>query len=236
MIRERLGLVSERIDRAASRAGRRAEEILLIGVSKTMPALLVAEAVEAGLSHLGENRVQEAELKIPEVARLLSAGFLPPTWHLIGHLQSNKARKAAGLFPVIHSVDSEDCAEALGRHAQAVFAGDETRCLDILIQVDLGHEQTKHGADEAELARLADRAAAIPGLRLRGLMTIPPPFTEAEASRPFFARLRELRETLAARGHRLSDLSMGMTGDFEVAIEEGATMIRVGRAIFGDRA
>lgn len=228
MIGDRIAKVRERIGRSAARSGRSPGEIRLIGVTKTVPAPIVAEAVRAGLADLGENRVQEAGTKIPEVARLLGDRAPAPAWHLIGHLQSNKAKKAAGLFPVVHSVDTLPVATALDRHA----AG---RRIDILLQVDLGHEPTKHGVDEGRLAELAAAAAALPQLRLRGLMTIPPPFEDPEGSRPFFVRLRRLKEALESRGIPLPELSMGMTQDFEVAIEEGATMVRVGRALFGER-
>ncbi len=225
-IRDRLEEVRRRIEAAARRAGRQPSEITLIGVTKTIPADRIGQAVEAGLTDLGENRVQEAEAKIAALGGA-QAGL---TWHLIGHLQSNKARKAASLFPWIHSVDSADLIARLGRTAP-----DSAEPINILLQVDLGHEETKHGVDAALLADLARAAAETASLRPCGLMTIPPLFDDPERSRPFFGRMRRLRDDLAARGLDLPHLSMGMTNDFEVAVEEGATMVRVGRAIFGER-
>jgi len=225
-IPDRLGRVRDRIESAARRAGRHPSEVTLIGVTKTIPVERIERAIEAGLTHLGENRVQEAEAKIASLGR----GRTGLTWHLIGHLQSNKARKAAALFPWIHSVDRADLVARLDRAAHAPAPP-----INILLQVDLAHEETKHGVDVARLEDLARAAAGSGALRLRGLMTIPPLFDDPEGSRPFFGRLRRLRDDLAARGLDLPHLSMGMTNDFEVAVEEGATMVRVGRAIFGER-
>jgi len=186
----------------------------------------VEAAVAAGLEHLGENRVQEAAGKIERLRGLQDR----TTWHLIGHLQSNKARKAAGLFSWIHSVDRTELLERLERHATEL-----DRRLEVLIQVDLGGEPTKHGTAEKELAPLLEAAGASRALKVRGLMTIPPLLPDPEQVRPYFRKLRELRDALARPGLPLAHLSMGMTNDFEVAIEEGATMVRVGRAIFGER-
>jgi len=223
---ERLRAVRARMEAAARRAGRTSREITLIGITKTMPVARIREAVEAGLTHLGENRVQEADPKILELTSL-NTGL---TWHLVGHLQSNKARKAVELFDWIQSIHDEKLAATLQRHAESLG-----RSRDVLVQVDLAGEATKFGLPPESVAPLLRAMEACPALRVRGLMTIPPNADEPEASRPYFRRLRELRDTLAAGGRDLPELSMGMTNDFEVAIEEGATMVRVGRAIFGER-
>lgn len=182
----------------------------------------------AGLIDFGENRVQEAETKIPQIAR---DGV---RWHLIGHLQSNKARRAVELFDVIHSVDSVALAQRLERICDEL--GREE--LPVLIQVDLGHEATKTGIEERNVPQLVDALQGCRRLRLKGLMTLPPFFESSEKVRPYFRRLRELRDQLHARnafGDSVGELSMGMTHDFEVAIAEGATIVRVGTAIFGER-
>jgi pyridoxal phosphate enzyme (YggS family) len=214
---------------AAIRAGREAADVKLVAVSKTHPAESVREAIAAGVADFGENRVQEAEAKIPEVGRAAAC------WHLIGHLQANKARRAVELFDVIHSLDSVSLARRLDR-----VCGELNREeLPVLIQVDLGHEQTKSGIDGSELPQLVDTISKFERLQLTGLMTLPPFFDEAERVRPFFRKLRELRDelsSLGAFGKSLGDLSMGMTHDYEIAIEEGATIIRVGTAIFGERS
>jgi PLP dependent protein len=224
----RIVSVRDRIHAAAERASRSPKEITLVAVSKTHPADLVREAIGAGLTDFGENRVQEAETKIPEVGRDAAR------WHLIGHLQSNKARRAVELFDVIHSVDSVALVERLDRICREV----DRHELPVLIQVDLGHEATKTGAPESDLAPVTQAIAESECLRLVGLMTLPPFFDDPEEARPFFQRLRKLRDDLQAKGvfgELLGDLSMGMTHDFEIAIEEGATMVRVGTAIFGER-
>lgn len=217
----------QRIARAAERAGRNPEEITLIVVTKTFDPATIQQAVDAGARDLGENRVQEALDKVDKV----KADNL--RWHLIGHLQSNKARAAARAFDMIHSVDSADLARRLDR-----IAGEEERRLSILIQVDLAGEAAKSGADERALPEIVEALDAAEHLDLRGLMTLPPFFESPEQTRPYFRRLRELIEGLnegRPRERRLSELSMGMSHDFEVAIEEGATMVRVGTAIFGAR-
>jgi PLP dependent protein len=225
-IRENFLRIQERIAAAAKRAGRRSEEILLIGVSKTHPAGAIREAYEAGVRHFGENRVQEWE------GKRAGTDGLAATWHLIGHLQSNKAAKAARLF---HSVDSvHDMALAQKLDRARAEAGIPER-LRVLIEVRVGHEETKSGVEVQGLPALAENVAALPRLELAGLMCIPP-FLDAEQVRPYFRRLRELREELKARlGLPLPVLSMGMSHDFEVAIEEGATEVRVGTALFGRR-
>jgi len=224
----RLSEVRSRIAAAANRAGRASEEITLVAVTKTHPAVVVREAIAAGAGDLGENKVQEAEKKIPQVGREAAR------WHLIGHLQSNKARKAVELFDVIHSLDSPALASRLDR----ICAESDRPELPVLIQVDLGHEATKSGVKENELSELVQAVTKCSRLRLRGLMTLPPFFDNAEDARPFFRKLRELRDRFSSEGvfgAQRGELSMGMTNDYEVAIEEGATIVRVGTAIFGER-
>lgn len=224
----RLTAVRERIAAAANAAGRKAEEVKLIAISKTHPASVIRTLIELGATDLGENRVQEAEGKITEIGRERVR------WHLVGHLQANKARRAVNLFEVIHSVDSLDLARRLDR-----ICGDERReKLPVLIQVDLGHEETKSGIDESELTHMVEGLGSLTHLEFIGLMTLPPFFDDTEQGRPFFRRLRELRDELDTRGafgNRKGELSMGMTHDFEIAIQEGATMVRIGTAIFGER-
>jgi len=223
---DRLGVVRARIEKAARAAGRSPDEVTLIGVTKTVPPGLIRPLVEAGLRHIGENRVQEAASKVQALAALAPR----PQWHLIGHLQSNKTTRAVALFDWVHSIDGEELARKLDRAAGARGAK-----INVLIQVDLGHEATKYGAEAEEVAALARTIAALPNLALRGLMTIPPLSRNPEGSRPFFERLRALRDEVAAGGPPLPELSMGMSFDLEVAVEEGATMVRVGRALFGER-
>jgi PLP dependent protein len=218
-IRENLARVRERIAAACRRAARAPDDVLLIAVSKTVDVERIRQAVEAGVSALGENRVQEARDKVEALGR-------PVPWHLIGSLQANKARDAARLFDWIHSVDRLELARELDRRALA--AG---RTLDVLIEVNLGQEAQKGGVPVGELKHLVDAIGPLPHLRLGGLMAIPPVADDAEGTRPHFRRLRELRDELGLR-----HLSMGMSADYEVAIEEGATMVRVGTAIFGARS
>ncbi|HEX6045856.1 MAG TPA: YggS family pyridoxal phosphate-dependent enzyme [Pyrinomonadaceae bacterium] len=224
----RLAAIRARIEAAALKCGRLPQDITLVAISKTHPASLVNAAISLGVTDVGENRVQEAEQKIIEVGRTKAR------WHLVGHLQANKARRAVQLFDVIHSLDSLELARRLDR-----LCGEEGRQnLPVLIQVDLGHEETKSGIDETELPQLVENLTELSCVKLIGLMTLPPFFDDPQEARPFFRRLRELRDELAAKGafgDRQGDLSMGMTHDFEVAIEEGATMVRVGTAIFGQR-
>jgi PLP dependent protein len=225
---ERLARVRAQIAEAALKCGRLPHEVTLIAISKTHPASLVRIAIELGATDVGENRVQEAEQKINEVGRNATR------WHLVGHLQANKARRAVQLFDVIHSLDSLELARRLDR-----LCGEEGReNLPVLIQVDLGHEETKSGIDEVGLKELIQVLKGLERVQLNGLMTLPPFFDDPEEARPFFRRLRELRDELAAYGafgDGKGELSMGMTHDFRVAIEEGATMVRVGTAIFGER-
>jgi len=227
LVRENLSLIEKRIARAAARAGRRAEEITLIGVSKTHPASAIREAYEAGIRHFGENRVQEWEGK-----RAGTEG-LAATWHLIGHLQSNKTARAARLFHCVDSVDEFAIAQRLDRaRAEAGITGK----LRVLIEVHIAPEETKSGVEISELPALAERCAELPRLQLAGLMCIPPFLENAERVRPYFRRLRELRDELTVKLRiDLPVLSMGMSHDFVVAIEEGATEVRVGTALFGAR-
>jgi PLP dependent protein len=226
-IRENLAQLQERISAAALRVGRSVEEITLIGVSKTHPAEAIREAYEAGLRHFGENRVQEWEGKQSGIQGLNA------TWHLIGHLQSNKAARAAKLFHSIDSVDDFALAQRLGR---ARSESGVTEKMRVLIEVHIAEEETKTGVDVKELSALAEEIVALPMLELAGLMCIPPFAENPEDARPHFRRLRELRDKLAKQlGRGLPVLSMGMSHDFEVAIEEGATEVRVGTALFGTR-
>lgn len=226
-IRENLLRIQERIAGAAQRSGRRPEDITLIAVSKTHPAIAIQEAYQAGVRHFGENRVQEWEVK------RVGTNNLAATWHLIGHLQSNKAAKAAKLFHTVDSVDDFALAQKLDRtKAEANLSGK----LRVLLEVRVVREETKSGVEIAALPELAEKVAAFPHLDLAGLMCIPPYLLEAEQLRPYFRRLRELREELKTKlGLPLPVLSMGMSHDFEVAIEEGATEVRVGTALFGGR-
>jgi pyridoxal phosphate enzyme (YggS family) len=227
-IRENLLQVQERIFAAAKRAGRRAEEITLIGVSKTHPAEAIREAHAAGLRHFGENRVQEWAGKQDGMQDLRGA-----TWHLIGHLQSNKAVRAAKLFHSVDSVDDFALAQRLDRARSEIGARAKLR---VLIEVHIAKEEAKSGADTEGLPLLAEHIAGLPMLELAGLMCIPPFAENAQEARPHFRRLRELRDGLAQQlGGSMAVLSMGMSHDFEVAIEEGATEVRVGTALFGMR-
>jgi hypothetical protein len=220
-----LAAVRRRMEAAAARAGRSPASVTLVGVSKTVPPARILEVVEAGLADLGENRVQEAREKAP---------FLPDRvrWHLVGHLQTNKAAHAARLFDVVHSIDSADVLRRLDRAAET-----EGRRIEALVQVDLAGEATKFGVPENGLDAVLEAAAVCRRAAVRGLMILPPYDPDPERSRPYFRRLRGLLEAARGRhpGLELEHLSMGMSEDFEVAIEEGATMVRVGRALFGER-
>jgi len=227
-LRDRFEDVRVRVHTAAQRAGRSIEDITLVAISKTHPAERLKAALAAGMTDFGENRVQEAEAKILEVGRARAR------WHLVGHLQTNKARRAVKLFDCIHSLDSVDLAKRLDQMCEA-----ESRAeLPVLIQVDLGGEATKTGIDPRGLPELLSVIKTCQRLRLTGLMTLPPYFEDPDCARPYFKTLRELREELQPQGHfgeHAGELSMGMSHDFEIAIEEGATMVRVGTAIFGER-
>lgn len=228
----RLAAVRARIAVAAARAGRRADEITLVGVAKRQSAEAVAALAGAGLGHVGENFVQEARAKIPRVTELRGSEGPPLAWHFVGRLQTNKAKLAAELFAQVESVDRAELATALDRHTGLLG-----RPLDVLLQVNLSGEPQKGGAEPDALPALIGVVRACPHLRLRGLMTVPAASADPEAARPAFARLRELRDALCreAGGLTLPELSMGMSADLEVAIEEGATIVRVGTALFGPR-
>ena len=216
MLKDRLSGVEERIVGACGKAGRPREEVTLIAVTKMFSASTIADAYELGLRHFGENYVQEFGAKRAQLPELPGA-----TFHLIGHLQSNKSKAAAELFQVIQTVDTPKLSRRLN---------DAVQKMDVMIEVRLSEEESKHGAMAEDLPGLVNAVRECPGLRLLGLMTVPPWSTDAELSRPYFRRLRELAEA-----HGLRALSMGMSNDFEVAIEEGATHIRVGTALFGSR-
>ena len=226
-IQQNLRRVTERIAAAAQRAGRRAEEITLIGISKTHPAAAIREAYTAGLRHFGENRVQEWEGKQGEL------GDLHATFHLVGHLQSNKSARAAKLFQSVDSVDDWPLAQRLHRARDEMTAAAKLR---VLLEVHIAGEAAKSGVAIEELPALAEKTVALDRLTLAGLMCVPPFTEDAEATRPYFRQLRGLRDALEKRlGLHLPTLSMGMSHDFEVGIEEGATEVRVGTAIFGQR-
>lgn len=219
---ERLAEIEAQIARAAAAANRSADEITLVVVSKTHSAETVGEALRAGAHIFGENKVQEAEGKIAAIGREKAE------WHLIGHLQSNKARKAVRLFDVIHTLDSRELAERLER----ICEEEARQELSVFVQVDLGREATKNGIEEKDLPALVEFLRGAKRLKFDGLMIVPPFFEDPEKVRPFFRRLREIRDEICPGGA----LSMGMSHDFPVAIEEGATVIRVGTAIFGERS
>lgn len=223
-VRDNIDAVFERIAVAARRAGRDPEEVTLIAVTKQVEPVRIDEALRWGIRDIGENRVQEAQAKLPELT-------VPCTRHLIGTLQTNKVRRAIQLFDIIHSVDRPSLVTALSRRI-------EDAALDVLLQVNVSGEDTKHGVSPEQLEELAVAASSAGNLRVRGLMTIAPYSPDPEAARPHFAKLRELSERIAKLdlpGVRMDWLSMGMSNDFEVAIEEGATHVRIGSAIFGER-
>ena len=226
-LKQRLDTIKERIDRAAKSNGRPPEDIRLVAVSKTMPVDTVRMAIDAGAEILGENYIQEARTKV----NALMDGDVE--WHFIGHLQSNKAKYAVRLFDLIHSVDSLKLALELNK--QAAKTG---KVQSILIQVNVAREDSKSGIFKEDLLDLIHTVAQLPNLSLKGLMTMPPFFNAPDKVRPYFKELRRLRDQIAAKkieNVMLRELSMGMTGDFEAAISEGATLVRVGTAIFGER-
>jgi PLP dependent protein len=226
-IKENVARVQERIASACRRCGRRPEDVKLLAISKTFPADCIRVAFEAGLRDFGENRVQEVQAKRPVLSDLNI------TWHLVGHLQTNKARTARELFDWIHSIDSFRLAQKL----EQTDAPGRDR-LPVLLEVNLGGEESKAGVGEKEIIPLAEQVSQLATLELRGLMVIPPFFDDAEQVRPYFRRLRELAGEIEAENIpnvSMRELSMGMSHDFEVAIEEGSTIIRVGTAIFGAR-
>jgi len=222
-IKENLLRVMERIEKAARKVGRDPNEIKLVAVSKTVEEARIKEAIGAGVSILGENYIQEAQKKIEEIGRLVS-------WHFIGHLQSNKVKYAIRLFDMIHSLDSIPLAEELNRRAEQA-----NQAIKVMIEVNLSKEAAKFGADEERVLSLARRIQNLNHLFLEGLMTMPPYFDSPEMSRPYYIALRALKERMVKERIPMKDLSMGMSNDFEIAIEEGATYVRVGTAIFGPR-
>ncbi len=233
MVKERLEKIRARIRECAVDCGRDPESIRLVAVAKTVPANIVQEAADAGQAIFGENYVQEARDKIGELASL------PVSWHFIGGLQSNKAKYLVKLFDMIHSVDSIKLAAEIDKRARTVG-----KVQNILIQVDLAGEEQKSGASPEEVPALLEEAGKLENVAVKGLMTMPPFFDDPEKARPYFKELKtmrdrlekELREKSGAGRVSLEELSMGMTGDFEAAIEEGATLVRIGTAIFGSRS
>ena len=227
-IADNIQSIRKRIAKAALNCSRSPEDVILLAVSKTFTVDFISEATRAGLWRFGENRVQEAAGKIPSFNDVTDL-----EWHLIGHLQSNKVRRAAELFDVIHSIDSTRLAEKLNQASLEIG-----KKLSVLLQVDLSGEETKFGANLSQIREIVSVAGNLRGIRINGLMTIPPFFEDPERVRPYFQQLRELLETLESEqpgclGHK--HLSMGMSNDFEVAIQEGATIVRIGTAIFGSR-
>ena len=218
----RIERVRERIALACQRAGRHPSEVTLIAVSKTWPAKFVTEAQACGLSDFGENRVQEALQKMDAVRALRGGQQIEPAWHLIGHLQTNKVKAITGRFAILHGIDSERLVETVGRFAE--------KPQRVMLEVNVSGESSKFGVAPADLGRLLDVASLTPNVVVEGLMTVAPQSSDAQSARPVFRQLREL-----AGHHSLPNLSMGMSDDFEAAIEEGATHVRVGRAIFGER-
>ena len=233
-IKENLLRVIERIENTAQRVGRDSSEIKLVAVSKTVESARIREAIEAGVSILGENYIQEAQKKIEEIGRPACTERFgegrPVAWHFIGHLQSNKAKYAVRLFDMIHSLDSLPLAEELNQRAKQ--AG---RIIKVMIELNLSRETTKFGADKERLFNLVKGIRDLSNLSLEGLMTMPPYFDSPEMSRPYYIELRGLKEEMVREGIPIKELSMGMSNDFEIAIEEGATYVRVGTAIFGPR-
>jgi pyridoxal phosphate enzyme (YggS family) len=225
-LKKRLDNVKDRINKTALKCGRDPESIHLVAVSKTIPANRVREAIMAGVTTLGENYVQEARNKFNVL------GTFPVSWHFIGHLQSNKAKYAVRLFDLIHSVDSLKLARELNKQAKKV-----NKIQDVLIQINISKEPSKSGSDIENAANLIKDIVLFENLTVKGFMAMPPFFNNPEKARPYFTALRNLRDQIQKDfpGVVLNELSMGMTGDFEVAIEEGATFVRIGTAIFGER-
>lgn len=223
-VADNVAAIQERVTQAAQRAGRKTSEITIVGVSKTFAVERVREAFESGIRNFGENRVQEWESKAPALEGL------DATWHLVGHLQRNKAARAIRLFHTIDSLDSLPLAEKLNQ------AAGEGRRLPVLIEVRLDPTSTKTGCEPGELSRLVEGVLLMPHLELRGLMTVPELTPDPQDARPVFRHLREMRDAVSRQFHcELPELSMGMSRDFEIAIEEGATQIRIGTALFGTR-
>jgi PLP dependent protein len=228
---ERLAFINQQIASACKRAGRSVSEVTIVGASKTVAPTIIRSAIDSGLRVLGENRIQEAAPKIAELRNEISQHHVQ--WHLIGHLQSNKARRAVELFDVIQSVDSLKLAERLDN-----IVGELGKRLPVMIEVNLGGEASKSGVVSGEVLSLCEQTDKFGNLELRGLMAVPPLLEDPQEMRPFFRRLRELRDQALRAGivgGQFRELSMGMSNDFEVAIEEGATFVRIGTAIFGPR-
>lgn len=228
MLLENIKNVYRKISSAAIRSGRSPFDVTLVAVTKTVPVSTVQEAIELGLRVFGESRVQEAREKIVRIRDQMPDYDV--SWHLVGHLQKNKVKHAVELFDLIHSVDSAELAREIDARA-----GNLGKIQHILIQVKLSHEETKSGIHENQLIPLLEETRTLEHIRIEGLMTIPPFSADPEQAKPYFRRLRDLRDRAEQRGFRLPHLSMGMTHDFEVAILEGATMVRIGTAIFGER-
>jgi PLP dependent protein len=220
---ERLAEVRARIEAAAERSGRDPATVMLVAVAKTFPADVILVGLHAGLRDIGENRAQELKQKVAIIGDRTR-------WHFVGHLQTNKVRQVIGSVVLVHSVDRYGLAEAISRRARSLGI-----VQDVLLEVNVAGEATKHGVDPSGATELAREANALEGLRVRGLMTMPPPRSDAEDVRPHFRTLAELRAELVKEVPGANELSMGMSGDFEVAVEEGATIVRVGQAIFGAR-
>ncbi len=226
-MKKKLTAVLNRIENAARRSGRNPEDILLVTVGKTQPVDVIRQAIESGAGIIGENYIQEARDKFDALVHL------PAQWHFIGHLQSNKAKYAVRMFDLIHSVDSLKLATEIGKQAQK--AG---KVQKILIQVNISGEASKSGVSEDRASDLIHSISELPHLRIKGLMTMPPFFDDPDRARPYFAALRRFRDGIRTddmTDTSLKELSMGMTGDFEAAVEEGATLVRIGTAIFGER-
>jgi hypothetical protein len=227
MVEENLKIINQRIAQAAAKVGRNPEEVRIVAAVKSQGKQKVEEAVQAGITIIGHNYVQEAISEMPEK---IPHGV---EFHMIGHLQKNKANKAASLFHVIQTLDDSESAVALDRKACQIG-----RLVGVMVQVNLGNEPQKSGVRRQDIEGLIELCRSLPNLRLKGLMTMPPFFDEPAKSRPFFAWLRELRDELKTKGlltQEMNELSMGMTGDFEAAVEEGATLVRIGTALFGPR-
>jgi hypothetical protein len=225
-IAENIAAIRQRMNAAAVRSGRNPEAVRLMAVSKTVEPARIRWAIDAGMTLFGENYVQEAREKIPEIGHDVQ-------WHMIGHLQTNKAKYVVNLFDWIHSVDRLELAQELDKRA-----GQHSRKLNVLMEVNVGGEASKSGAEPAQVLELVREVSFLPNLSIQGLMTMPPYADDPEQSRPYFVALRKLRDEIIDAnipGVAMNELSMGMTDDFEVAVEEGATIIRVGRAIFGER-
>ncbi|GAB5047207.1 YggS family pyridoxal phosphate-dependent enzyme [Thermodesulfovibrio sp. TK110] len=230
MLSERISSVFKKITYAALRAGRNPEEIKLIAVTKSQTIDKIKEAAQLGLRVFGENRVQEAKNKIESLKEFMAQWNMDIQWHMIGHLQSNKAKDAVSLFELIHSVDSEKLAALINKEAERIG-----KIQRVLIQVKLSEEESKFGIKPEDTEKLIEFCSNLPNIKVEGLMTIPPYFENPENVRPYFRKLKQLRDFLSDKYPFIKELSMGMSHDFEIAIEEGATMVRIGTALFGQR-